>query len=383
MSGFLWCHLERRYSARWASTFAPRLIAWACACWSFATALSGFAGSYLTRLAARASVGVGEAHTSLLAPQPALIMFPLHLVSVGHVSFCAYRWVSCLVYVVGGLCDKHYGCACVLRRRRFPLAAGSTVSAVREPPAWCRITRAASAGSAQLCRDGGRRTQRARRNPVRGRLREPLRKERGCPMATSCATSPIADDSGICLLHLAVAPRGLMPSVSARRVFARPRRPSASEPSGYHRFHRDFRGGGGGTTVRSITAGLSLGCPRFGYPGLPLPSCGWLSRTNSHTITLCGWGLAHCVSSCRPAPSLPHRHLVSPPTSYGRSPWSPPPSISRRRSLAASHRALSDRFSWAQSVKNCAHPVVIGGCIMGLGGRVAQARVSGAGAGDA
>jgi len=54
----------------------PRLIALGVACWSFATALSGFAGSYLTLLAARASVGVGEAAYVTIAPSLLSIIFP-------------------------------------------------------------------------------------------------------------------------------------------------------------------------------------------------------------------------------------------------------------------------------------------------------------------
>ena len=55
----------------------PRLIALGVACWSFATALSGFAGSYLALLAARASVGVGEAAYVTIAPSLLSDYFPV------------------------------------------------------------------------------------------------------------------------------------------------------------------------------------------------------------------------------------------------------------------------------------------------------------------
>jgi MFS transporter, Spinster family, sphingosine-1-phosphate transporter len=38
------------------------------ACWSFATAISGFAVNFLTLFAARAAVGVGEAAYVTIAP---------------------------------------------------------------------------------------------------------------------------------------------------------------------------------------------------------------------------------------------------------------------------------------------------------------------------
>jgi len=45
----------------------PRLIAFGVACWSVATSLAGFAGSFGALLAARASVGVGEAAYGTIA----------------------------------------------------------------------------------------------------------------------------------------------------------------------------------------------------------------------------------------------------------------------------------------------------------------------------
>jgi len=88
----------------------PRLIALGVACWSFATALSGFAGSYLSLLAARASVGVGEAAYVTIAPSLLSDYFPVRQrARVMGIFFCAIPVGSALGYVVGGLIDKHYG----------------------------------------------------------------------------------------------------------------------------------------------------------------------------------------------------------------------------------------------------------------------------------
>ena len=88
----------------------PRLIALGVACWSFATALSGFAGSYLALLAARASVGVGEAAYVTIAPSLLSDYFPVRQRGrVMAIFFCAIPVGSALGYVVGGLVDKHYG----------------------------------------------------------------------------------------------------------------------------------------------------------------------------------------------------------------------------------------------------------------------------------
>ena len=88
----------------------PRLIAFGVACWSFATALSGFAGSYLALFAARASVGVGEAAYVTIAPSLLSDYFPVRQRGrVMAIFFCAIPVGSALGYVVGGLVDKHYG----------------------------------------------------------------------------------------------------------------------------------------------------------------------------------------------------------------------------------------------------------------------------------
>ena len=88
----------------------PRLIALGVACWSFATSLSGLAGSYLALFAARATVGVGEAAYVTIAPSLLSDYFPARQRGrVMAIFFCAIPVGSALGYVVGGLVDKHYG----------------------------------------------------------------------------------------------------------------------------------------------------------------------------------------------------------------------------------------------------------------------------------
>jgi len=88
----------------------PRLIALGVGIWSFATALSGVAVNYLTLLAARAAVGVGEASYVTIAPSLLSDYFPLRQRGrVMAIFFCAIPVGSALGYVVGGLVDKHFG----------------------------------------------------------------------------------------------------------------------------------------------------------------------------------------------------------------------------------------------------------------------------------
>ena len=88
----------------------PRLIALGVAIWSFATAMSGFAVSYLTLFLARASVGVGEAAYVTIAPSLLSDYFPIRQRGrVMAIFFCAIPVGSALGYIVGGLVDKHWG----------------------------------------------------------------------------------------------------------------------------------------------------------------------------------------------------------------------------------------------------------------------------------
>ncbi len=112
MSGFLLVYtvLAPVFGALGDRRSRPRLIALGVACWSFATALSGFAVNFLTLFAARAAVGVGEAAYVTIAPSLLSDYFPVRQRGrVMAIFFCAIPVGSALGYVVGGLVDKHYG----------------------------------------------------------------------------------------------------------------------------------------------------------------------------------------------------------------------------------------------------------------------------------
>jgi len=86
------------------------LIAFAVACWSVATVLSGFAGSFAALFAARASVGVGEAAYVTIVPSLLADYFPRgQRGRVMAIFFCAIPVGSALGYVIGGLIDVHFG----------------------------------------------------------------------------------------------------------------------------------------------------------------------------------------------------------------------------------------------------------------------------------
>src|ERR1700734_1210293 len=88
----------------------PRLIAFGVACWSVATALSGFAWNFASLFVARASVGVGEAAYVTIGPSLLSDYFPRNQRGrVMAIFFCAIPVGSALGYVVGGLMDVHFG----------------------------------------------------------------------------------------------------------------------------------------------------------------------------------------------------------------------------------------------------------------------------------
>jgi MFS family permease len=114
----------------------PRLIALGVGIWSFATALSGFAGNYLTLLAARAAVGVGEASYVTIAPSLLSDYFPLRQRGrVMAIFFCAIPVGSALGYVIGGLVDKHFGWRAAFFVAGIPgLVFASLCLLLRDPP---------------------------------------------------------------------------------------------------------------------------------------------------------------------------------------------------------------------------------------------------------
>jgi MFS transporter, Spinster family, sphingosine-1-phosphate transporter len=130
----------------------PRLIALGVACWSFATALSGFAGSYFTLLAARASVGVGEAAYVTIAPSLLSDYFPVRQRGrVMAIFFCAIPVGSALGYVVGGLVDKHYGWRAAFFVAGVPgLLLAALCLLLRDPPRGAQDTDDAQTDAAHV-----------------------------------------------------------------------------------------------------------------------------------------------------------------------------------------------------------------------------------------
>jgi MFS family permease len=114
----------------------PRLIAFGVGIWSLATALSGFAGSYLTLLGARALVGIGEAAYGTIAPALLADYFPASRRGrVMAIFFCAIPIGSALGYVVGGLVDAHFGWRMAFFVAGIPgLALAALTLTLRDPP---------------------------------------------------------------------------------------------------------------------------------------------------------------------------------------------------------------------------------------------------------
>lgn len=88
----------------------PGLLATGVAIWSVATALGGFARSFAGLLAARASVGIGEAAYGTIAPALLADHFPKERRGrVFAVFFAAIPIGAAAGYVLGGLVDQRYG----------------------------------------------------------------------------------------------------------------------------------------------------------------------------------------------------------------------------------------------------------------------------------
>jgi MFS transporter, Spinster family, sphingosine-1-phosphate transporter len=152
MSGFLVVYtlLAPVFGALGDRRSRPRLIAIGVACWSFATALSGFAVNFLTLFAARAAVGVGEAAYVTIAPSLLSDYFPIRLRGrVMAIFFCAIPVGSALGYVVGGLVDKSYGWRAAFFVAGVPgLLLATLCLFLRDPPRGVQDGEAAAAPAA-------------------------------------------------------------------------------------------------------------------------------------------------------------------------------------------------------------------------------------------
>src|SRR5258707_9604175 len=183
MSGFLVVYtlLAPVFGALGDRRSRPRLIALGVACWSFATALSGFAVNCLQLFAARALVGVGEAANVTIAPSLLSDYVPVRKRGrVMAIFFCAIPVGSALGYVVGGLVDKHYGWRMAFFVAGVPgLLLAALCLLLRDPPRGVQDTVAAQdAGGAQGVRDAGGARGAPAANPVpRSSAPGTLRKE--------------------------------------------------------------------------------------------------------------------------------------------------------------------------------------------------------------
>jgi MFS family permease len=87
-----------------------RLVAGGVAAWSIATALTSLAQSYGGLLTARASVGIGEASFSAIAPAVIADYFPERLrARVFAVFYAAIPVGAALGYLIGGVVGQHFG----------------------------------------------------------------------------------------------------------------------------------------------------------------------------------------------------------------------------------------------------------------------------------
>src|SRR5258707_7860046 len=154
MSGFLVVYtlLAPVFGALGDRRSRPRLIALGVACWSFATALSGFAVNFLTLFAARALVGVGEAANVTIAPSLLSDYFPVRQRGrVMAIFFCAIPVGSALGYVVGGLVDKHYGWRMAFFVAGVPgLLLAALCLLLRDPPRGSQDVGTAQSSAARL-----------------------------------------------------------------------------------------------------------------------------------------------------------------------------------------------------------------------------------------
>ncbi len=134
----------------------PRLIAFGVACWSVATTLSGFAGSYLGLLVARASVGIGEAAYGTIAPSLLSDTFPsAKRGRVMAIFSCAIPVGSALGYVVGGLMDVHFGWRAAFFVAGIPsLALALLCLWMKDPPRGGQDGESAAQGTAKMTSGG-------------------------------------------------------------------------------------------------------------------------------------------------------------------------------------------------------------------------------------
>jgi sugar phosphate permease len=114
----------------------PPLIALGVAIWSLATALAGFAHSFVSLLVSRSAVGVGEAAYGTIAPALLADSFPIERRGrVLSVFFAAIPIGSAAGYIIGGLVDQHFGWRAAFWIAGAPgLLLALLVLVVKDPP---------------------------------------------------------------------------------------------------------------------------------------------------------------------------------------------------------------------------------------------------------
>jgi MFS transporter, Spinster family, sphingosine-1-phosphate transporter len=114
----------------------PRVLAAGVALWSAATALGGAARSWLGLLAARMTVGVGEAAYGTIGPSLLADYFPERTRGRAFaIFFTAIPVGAALGYMVGGFVDHHWGWRRAFFVAGVPgLAVALLLLALREPP---------------------------------------------------------------------------------------------------------------------------------------------------------------------------------------------------------------------------------------------------------
>ena len=113
----------------------PRALAAGVALWSAATALGGFAWSYLSLLVSRGIVGIGEAAYGTIGPSLLADYFPPRIRGrVFAVFYMAIPVGAALGFMLGGFVDHHWGWRRVFFVAGLPgLLLAALVARLREP----------------------------------------------------------------------------------------------------------------------------------------------------------------------------------------------------------------------------------------------------------
>jgi MFS family permease len=137
----------------WSRT---RLASGGLVVWSLATALAGFAPGYRTLLAARATVGIGEASFGTVSPGLVADYFPKE--QRGRILSWFYVAIpvgSALGYLLGGVLGQHYGWHAAFMLVGIPgLLLAIPIALLRTPPRGGDTNPSVPAGERRKAREG-------------------------------------------------------------------------------------------------------------------------------------------------------------------------------------------------------------------------------------